>query len=101
MGARLPQRAGRIVSAPDDDIDLRPILGVIARAWRRIHPLDLTQDEAFSLLTTLMQITNRLNEEQGFDEMGPLPSSSQHRAASAGQHRPALRLVREDGGTTE
>jgi hypothetical protein len=38
------------MSAPDDDIDLRPILGVIARAWQRIHPLDLTHDEVMSLL---------------------------------------------------
>jgi hypothetical protein len=45
---------------PDADIDLKPILGVIARAWQRIHPLDLTADEAFSLLTLLLDIENRI-----------------------------------------
>jgi hypothetical protein len=61
----------------DDDIDLRPMLGVIARSWARIHPLDLTADEVFSLLTLLMQIENRLDDDSDQGD------------------RPTLRLVRD------
>jgi hypothetical protein len=74
------------VDNADVDVDLRPILGVIGRAFQRIHPLDLTADEALRLMTVLGEISDRLDHEDAvLDETGE-------------QHpRPALRLVRDDG----
>lgn len=65
-----------------DDLDLRPILGVIARSWQRIQPADLTADEAFSLLTILMGIENRLDDAQ----------DDQH-LLNIVEGRPKLRLI--------
>lgn len=80
---RTAARKGEQLSTDDkpaDDADLGPILGEIARAFGRIHPLDLTDDEAFSLLTILMKIESRLDGEtaQGLNVRA----------------RPKLRLVR-------
>ncbi|MEM6109509.1 hypothetical protein AAHS21_25240 [Mycobacterium sp. 050272] len=47
-----------------EGIDLRPILGAIARSWQRIHPSDLTADEALKLLTIFMGIENRLDNAE-------------------------------------
>ncbi|MCV7005663.1 hypothetical protein [Mycobacterium gordonae] len=40
-------------------LDLRPILGDIARLWPQIHPGDLTAPEALRLLGVLADITDR------------------------------------------
>ena len=42
-------------------LELRPVLGDIARQWQRIHPYDLTVPEALSLLSFLTGITDRLD----------------------------------------
>jgi hypothetical protein len=47
----------------DDDnvshaLDLRPILGEIARQWQQIHPGDLTPPQALNLLGALYDITD-------------------------------------------
>lgn len=42
-------------------LDLTPILGEIARRWRRIHPANLTAQEALDLLAVLIDITDRLD----------------------------------------
>lgn len=70
-----------------DDVDLTPILGQIAREWERIHPFDLTAREAVCLLAVITEITDRLDVEADVVEVP--------------EHRPALRLVREDDGTAE
>jgi hypothetical protein len=72
------------MSAPDDDVDLSPILGEIAREWERIHPRDLTASEALSLLGVITRITDRLDAEADVEEIYPP------------EHRPALRLVRDE-----
>jgi hypothetical protein len=77
------------------DVDLRPVLGSIARAWRRIHPLDLTAPETLQLLGVLTEITDRLDYEQDRATVGQKPM-----VADPTQHRPALRLVRDDSGST-
>lgn len=64
-------------------LDLRPILGVIARSWQRIHPLDLTADEAFSLMNVLLDIENRIESEKD--------------AAEPDTGRPTLRLIHDRG----
>jgi hypothetical protein len=40
-------------------LDLRPILGEIARLWPTIHPGDLTAPEALRLLGVLYDVTDR------------------------------------------
>ncbi len=70
-----------------DDIDLRPILGVIARAWRRIHPSDLTAPEALRLLGLLTEITDRLDAPTSLFRDS---TKKNDRAA------PGLRIVRDD-----
>jgi hypothetical protein len=42
-------------------LDLRPILGEIARQWQQIHPGDLTAPEALNLLGVLSDITERVS----------------------------------------
>jgi hypothetical protein len=42
-------------------LDLRPVLGEIARQWQRIHPSDLTVSEALQLVDVLYAITDRLD----------------------------------------
>jgi hypothetical protein len=44
-------------------LDLRPILGEIAKRWQRIHPYDLTVSEILSLLSVLTSITDRLDPD--------------------------------------
>jgi hypothetical protein len=70
-----------------DDVDLSPILGEIARFWQQVHPYDLTAREALLLLAVITEITDRLDAEADVEEIYPP------------EHRPALRLVRDDDGT--
>jgi hypothetical protein len=44
-------------------LDLRPILGEIARQWQQIHPGDLTAPEALNLLGVLSDIAERLDTD--------------------------------------
>lgn len=81
-----------------DDIDLRPILGVIARAWQSIHPLDLTADEVMSLMTILMEITNRLDPPEPL--LGDLSRHAGAQLVAAIESRPVLRLVKTETATT-
>jgi hypothetical protein len=70
------------MTTTEDDVDLLPILGTIARAWNRIHPFDLTAPEAISLMGVLTEITDRIDAER-------MPDADPVNA------KPALRLVRE------
>ncbi|WP_204080757.1 hypothetical protein [Mycobacterium riyadhense] len=45
-------------------LDLRPILGEIARRWQHLHPGDLTAPEALRLLGVLTEIGDRLAGER-------------------------------------
>lgn len=45
--------------------DLKPVLGEIARTWRRISPQDLTAPEALRLLGLLAEIADRIDVEAG------------------------------------
>ncbi|GJO43083.1 hypothetical protein DAVIS_04533 [Mycobacterium marinum] len=45
--------------AARDEVDLRPLLGEIARLWPQIHPGDLTAPQALRLLGVLTEITER------------------------------------------
>jgi hypothetical protein len=42
-------------------LDLRPILGEIARQWQQLNPGDLTAPEALRILGVLYDITDRLD----------------------------------------
>lgn len=74
-----------------DDVDLRPLLGEIARIWRRIHPYDLTAAEALSLLSLLTAITNRIDGDDA--DPGGQGGSSRRREKPRRPTRPNLRLV--------
>lgn len=52
----------------DDAELLNPLLGEIARMWRRIHPFDLTAQEVLWLLALLSEITDRLDSGEGETE---------------------------------
>jgi hypothetical protein len=69
----------------DANVELRPVLGAIARAWKRIQPTDLTANEAFSLLSILMQIEDRLDDAV----------STPRTCDAMRDGRPALRLIRD------
>lgn len=45
-------------------LDLRPVLGDIARQWQHINPGEPTAPEALRLLGVLNDITDRLDAEQ-------------------------------------
>jgi len=47
---------GFSASTEKHDVDLRPILVAIARAWNTIHPGDLTPIQALGLLGVLTDI---------------------------------------------
>lgn len=53
---------------PDNTVralpSLDPILGEIARRWYRLHPRDLTAAEALDLMSLLMRITDRVDNQQ-------------------------------------
>jgi hypothetical protein len=51
------------VSNVSHALDLRPVLGEIARQWQRIHPHDLAAPEALALLSVLTKITQRLDDQ--------------------------------------
>ena len=72
---------------PDVLDDLRPILGAIARHWRRLHPADLTAPEALRLLGLLTEITDRLDAPTSLFTVD---------REKTDRPTPALRLVRDD-----
>lgn len=51
------------MSTANISVDLTPILGEIARRWNRIGPSDLTAAEALRLLGVLVEVADRLNDE--------------------------------------
>ncbi|WP_167107256.1 hypothetical protein [Mycobacterium sp. DL592] len=51
-----------------DDVDLTPILGEIVRQWRQINLYDLSAPEALRLLGALMDITERIEPKESYDD---------------------------------
>lgn len=62
------------------DIDMRPVLGEIAKQWQRIaehvHPSELTVSEALTLLNALQRITDRLDAEHDAPACDVVPISA-------------------------